>query len=138
MGQQQLMLVIVVVVVVAIALAVGYFMFRDSAVASNRDAISNDLVNFAVVAQKYYRLPKSLGGGQLTFDGLTLKMLTSKPKSIDGTFTLSPDPVGGDPASIMLIGVGVETGNDQINPVKITVDVWPDSVKLRTGPGDQN
>jgi hypothetical protein len=67
-----------------------------------------------------------------------MKMLTPRSKNIDGTYTLTPDPVGGDPASITLTGVGVEVGNDHTNPVKITVDVWPDSIRARTGPGDQN
>ena len=138
MGQQQLMLIIVTVVIVAIALAVGYLMFRDSATASNRDALSNDLANFAIVAQSYYRLPKVLGGGSFTFDGLTLKMLTSRSKNPNGTYVLTPDPVGGGPASITLTAVGVETGEDGVNPVKLTLDIWPDSVKLRTGPGDEN
>jgi Tfp pilus assembly protein PilE len=138
MGQQQLLLIIVGVIVVGIALAVGYFMFRDSASASNRDALSNDLAYFASIAQRYYRLPKTLGGGELTFDGLTMKMLTSKPKNPNGVYTLSPDPVAGAPASITLTAVGTEIGEDQTTPVKITLDVWPDSVKMRTGPGDEN
>jgi len=138
MGQQQLLLIIVGVVVVGIALAVGYFMFTDSARASNRDALANDLANFSVQAQAYYRLPKALGGGQLSFDGLTLKILTSRAKNANGTYTLTPDPVGGGPASITLTAVGTEIGEDLVNPVKVTLDIWPDSTKLRTGPGNQN
>jgi hypothetical protein len=138
MGQQQLLVIVVGVVVVGVALAVGFFMFRDSATASNRDALSNDLANLASGAQKYYRLPKALGGGQLTFDGLTLRALTSKSKNPNGTYTLTPDPVAGAPASITLTAVGTEVGEDATNPVKLTIDVWPDSVKLRTGPGDRN
>ena len=43
MGSQQLLLLIVGVLMVGLMIAVGIIMFADSAAASNRDAIANDL-----------------------------------------------------------------------------------------------
>ena len=87
MGQQQLLLIILGVIVVGIAVAVGVTMFNDSAVSANRDAVTNDLINFASRAQQYYRRPKALGGGGGSFVGilgmqqLTKTNVTTRNKS---------------------------------------------------------
>lgn len=71
MGQQQLLLIILGVIIVGIAIAVGVTMFRDNAVSSNRDAISNDLMHLAAKAKHFYKRPTSMGGGGHSFVGLT-------------------------------------------------------------------
>ncbi len=134
MGQQQLLLIILGVIVVGIAVAVGITMFKDNAVSSNRDAVTNDLVNLAARAQQYYRRPTALGGGQGTFAGLTadatgLKKLTSMPNgtNANGTYTIS---TAGTSTQVVLRGLGVEMGNDGSNPVKVIMNVWADSAKV--------
>ena len=134
MGQQQLLLIILGVIVVGIAVAVGITMFKDNAVSSNRDAVTNDLVNLAARAQQYYRRPTALGGGQGTFAGLTadatgLKKLTSMPNgtNANGTYTIS---TAGTSTTVVLQGLGVEMGNDGSNPVKVIMNVWADSAKV--------
>ena len=134
MGQQQLLLIILGVIVVGIAVAVGITMFKDNAVSSNRDAVTNDLVNLAARAQQYYRRPTALGGGQGTFSGLTadaagLKKLTSMPNgtNANGSYTIK---TAGTSAQVVLQGLGVETGNDGSNPVKVVMNVWADSAKV--------
>ena len=134
MGQQQLLLIILGVIVVGIAVAVGITMFKDNAVSSNRDAITNDLVNLAARAQQYYRRPAALGGGQGAFDaskggvGLSnISQLTSMKggSNANGSYTLT----GVSATSLQIIATGTETGNDGSNPVKVTMNVWADSAK---------
>lgn len=130
MGQQQLMLIILGVIVVGIAVSVVITMFQDNAVSSNRDAVTNDLVNFASRAQQFFRRPVMLGGGQGKFDNLTdMKMLTSMPGAANenGTYTLQ---AGTGRGPITITGVGVETGNDDSSPVKVVMQVWADSAKV--------
>ena len=85
MGQQQLLLIILGVIVVGIAVAVGITMFNDSAVSANRDAVTNDLMNFASRAQQYYRRPTALGGGGGSFANLSagsgMKLITKTSAS---------------------------------------------------------
>lgn len=132
MGSQQLLLVLVGVIIVGIMIAVGLFMFRDQAAATNRDSLSNDLVQLAAAAQKYYRRPDNFGGGGNSFKGLTLAKLTTKPVTADGTCSLSPDPVPPGQSSITIIGTGTELGNDGSTLVKLTMTVMADSIVLVT------
>ncbi len=123
MGTQQLLLIAVGVVLIGIMVAIGIFMFKDQSSATNRDQVSNDLLNLAAQAQKYYRRPVTLGGGASSFGGLTLPRLTSKPVNANGEYTLTPDPAPGGTVAITIIGEGTETGNDGENPVKVTMTV---------------
>src|SRR5512142_13699 len=108
MGQQQLLLIILGVIVVGIAVAVGITMFADSAISSNRDAVSNDLVNLAARAQQYYRRPKALGGGGNEFTGLTIEKLTNKPSNANGTYTVTSVAAG----EVVIDGEGTETASN--------------------------
>jgi len=133
MGQQQLLLIILGVIVVGIAVAVGISMFTDNAISSNRDAVTNDLVNLGSRAQQYYRRPSMLGGGQGSFSGITadvsgLRKLTSMPngQNANGTYSI----VSSSRSSLVLKGIGTETGNDGTSPVTVVMDVWPDSAKV--------
>ena len=132
MGTQQLLLIVVGVIIVAIMIAVGLFMFRDQAAATNRDSLSNDLVQLAASAQKYFRRPDNFGGGGNSFKGLTLAKLTTKPVTADGTCVLSPDPVPPATSAITITGTGTELGNDGATLVKLTMTVMADSIVLVT------
>jgi hypothetical protein len=133
MGQQQLLLIILGTIIVGIAVAVGISMFNDQAAATNRDEVSNDLVHYASAAQSYYRRPRILGGGGGSFTGMTMKNLTSTylhPQHLNGSYALSPDPVGGAPTFVTLTGTGTEVGNDGINRTKVVMYVYRDSIKV--------
>lgn len=132
MGSQQLLLIVVGVVLIGIMIAVGLFMFRDQAAATNRDSVANDLVQLAAAAQKYYRRPAILGGGQGSFGGLTMARLTTKPLNANGTYLLTPSPVPPGAASVTITGTGKEVGNDGTASVKLTMTVMADSVILVT------
>jgi len=123
MGQQQFLLIALTVVIVALMVAVSIAMFLDHAAAANRDAISNDLVNFASRAQEYFRKPAMLGGGGGSFVGFTLGSFT---QNADGKFEV--DAVG--QADMKIKGTGIELGYDTVNPVKLVVQVTPDSVQV--------
>ena len=128
MGTQQLLLIVIGIILVGIMVTIGIFMFKDQSAATNRDAISNDLVSLAAQAQKYYRRPGVLGGGSNSFGGLTIAKLTNNPTNVDGTFALIPDPVPSGTTSISVTGTGTETGNDGATPVAMTMTVWADSL----------
>jgi hypothetical protein len=123
MGTQQFLLITVGVVIVALMIAVSIAMFNDQAAASNRDAISNDLINYAASAQEYVRRPTMHGGGGGSFIGF---MLPGMGKNADGKFEISAITASG----IDLEGVGIELGYDSVNPVKIVVQVTADSIKV--------
>jgi len=131
MGSQQLLLIIVGVIILGVAVAVGITMFRDQAAASNRDSVSNDVVYLASKAQEYYRKPQALGGGQKSFNGMTLMRLTNKSANANGTYDLESAPITGDPASVVVTGTGVETGSNG-GPVFLAIRVWPDSTAIIT------
>jgi hypothetical protein len=107
-------------------------MFRDQAAATNRDSLSNDLVQLAAAAQKYYRRPENFGGGGNSFKGLTLAKLTTKPVTADGTCALSPDPAPSGSTSITITATGTELGNDGATHVSLTMTVMADSILLVT------
>ncbi len=111
-------------------------MFRDQAAATNRDAMTNDLIHLASGGQKYYRRPRLMGGGNSSFDGLTLQNITSKPRNANGSYRLEPDPVSGTPASVTIIGTGVELGLDGTTPVTVVMVVYPDSVAIDNTSGN--
>ncbi len=132
MGSQQLLLIVVGVVLISIMVAVGMDMFKDQASATNRDSISNDLLHFAVQAQKYYRRPRILGGGEHSFNGLTLATLTKIQSNANGVYQLTPDPVSADDPFVTIDGTGTNNGNDGSTPVKVQAKVWPDSTLVIT------
>jgi Tfp pilus assembly protein PilE len=127
MGTQQILLIVVGLIIVGIMIAIGIFMFKDQAAATNRDSITNDLVQLAAQAQKYYRRPAVLGGGSGSFLNVTLQNLTSKPTNANGTYAISGTPTQ---QSVVITGSGLEIGNDGQNPVLVTMTVWSDSLLM--------
>jgi Tfp pilus assembly protein PilE len=120
MGQQQLLLIILGVIIVGIAVAVGITMFQDNAVSSNRDAVTNDLVQLAAKAQQYYRKPSSLGGGGNSFAGLTadasgmaVLVSTTFSNNDNGSYSIS---TAGTTGSITFTGVGKTSLSDGSYP----------------------
>lgn len=136
MGSQQLLLVVIGLVVVAIMVAVGVTTFKDQAAATNRDELVNDLGQYASRAQVFYRRPTVFSGGGSSFNGLTMLKLTNTPTSLNGTCTLSPDPVSGNPPFITLTGIGTETGVNGTEKVKVVMIVYPDSIRVDEANGN--
>jgi Tfp pilus assembly protein PilE len=143
MGQQQLLLIILGVIVVGIAVAVGITMFTDNAQSANRDAVGNDLVNFASRAQQYYRRPTALGGGGNSFTNLTMKHLSSRAdasgnvRNSNGTYQLVGTPTAS--AAFYIKGTGTENGTTNPSlPLVVMMQVWPDSAKVDLTHADAN
>ncbi|HMK37953.1 MAG TPA: hypothetical protein VK569_01350 [Bacteroidota bacterium] len=132
MGSQQLLLVAVGLIIIGIMIAVGMTMFHDQAASTNRDEVANDLAHYAAMARAYYRRPSAFGGGNYSFRGLTMAKITSRTTNDNGTYMLTPDPVGGTPDHVTLTGVGTEAGLDGSN-VRVVMYVYADSAQV-----DQN
>ena len=131
MGQQQLLLIILGVIIVGIAVAVGITMFQDNAINSNRDAVSNDLVNLAARAQQFYRRPIGMGGGGNSFTGLTadaagIAKLTQNAVNDNGSYTI----ITAGAQAIKLRGYGKYTIGSATDSVQVTCDVTPQNYVL--------
>lgn len=89
MGQQQLLLIILGVIIVGIAIAVGLSLFSAQSVASNRDAIINDLNNLSAQAYQFRIRPSSMGGGQNAYTGFSIptKMQTNENATYEAAVT---------------------------------------------------
>ena len=130
MGTQQLLLIVLGIILLGIAVTAGIYMFQDQSSATNRDQVSNDLINLGAQAQKYYRRPAVLGGGSSSFGGMTMASLTSSPTNNNGSYVLSPDPVPGGTTTVTITGTGTETGNDGSTRVEVEMTVWADSILI--------
>lgn len=121
MGSQQLLLIILGTIVVGIAVLVGISLFNDHASATNRDAIANDLVHAASVAQMWRKKPVTQGGGGGSFVGLDLRLVFRDMRNANGTYAV----FGSATDSLIIIeGVGTLPGYDGEQPVKVSIRVF--------------
>jgi hypothetical protein len=67
MGQQQLLLLVLAAIIVGAGVILGVNMFQENAAQANRDAVLQDVMNFAGKAQAWYRRPAAMGGGGQSF-----------------------------------------------------------------------
>ena len=121
MGQQQLLLIILGVIVVGIAIYMGIVLFRQNAIDSKRNIVTNECISLAEMAMGYYKKPASFGGGGNSFTGWDVPGELKLTES--GTYFAS---VYSD--SVVIIGTGNEivTGNDS---VKVRTTVFPKEYK---------
>lgn len=115
MGTQQLLLIVLGVIIVGIAVVVGINIFGTNAEQANKDAITQDCLRLASAAQGFYRKPTMLGGGNNSFDGITLEDcgMAADGLNVNGTYTVTGS---GDTFSV--------TGVSETNaPSQVTVDV---------------
>jgi hypothetical protein len=103
MGQQQILLLILGMIVVGICIAVAVTLFHDAAVSANRDALTNDLMDFASRAQKYYFHTVNDGGGGYTFNNITINKLTNNRYNENGSYSIFSVA----PQEIILAGRGL-------------------------------
>jgi hypothetical protein len=95
MGTQQLLLIVLGVIIVGIAVVVGINIFGTNAEQANKDAITQDCLRLASAAQGYYRKPTMLGGGNNTFDGITIEDCgmadngTGGGDNVNGTYVIT-------------------------------------------------
>lgn len=116
MGQQQLLLILLGIIIVGIAIFMGINLFRANAIEAKRNNVTNELVNLAAMAQKYYLSPKALGGGGRSFVGWDIPL----ELRVTANGSYKRENVSVDSVVIMGTGNEVVTGDDSIK-VKITV-----------------
>ena len=88
MGTQQILLLILGTIIIGIMIAVAVVLFHDNAINSNRDALTNDLMDFASRSQQYYFNTASNGGGGNSFTNITMKRLTNNPANDNGSYSI--------------------------------------------------
>ena len=117
MGQQQLLLIILGLIVVGLAVVVGIALFSANATEQKRNNIINDLLHLATEAQKYYRIPTTMGGGSRSFVGWEIP--TRLKINADGEFTVS---AAATQEELVLLGTGNgDVTSDNYVEVKMTV-----------------
>ncbi len=125
MSNQQILLIILAILIIGATLAVAITFFNDQSAASNRDGLTSDLLNYSVRAHQYYVRPKTWGGGEKSFEGLTMEYITNRPTNAHGSYSILS--VAED--QVVMRGVGISQGTDG-NPVTVTMTIFPDSVGL--------
>ena len=128
MMQQQLLLIILGIIVVGAAIAIGFVLMSDQSTSTNRDSLSSDMVVLGARVQSFYRKPASYGGGDHSFAGLTLDKVIRDTSNANGSIVLVGSP--SDQGPVRIHATGRNTGNDRINPLKIEMLVFPDTISL--------
>ena len=111
MGQTQLLLVILGVILVGVAIFIGVQMFQHNSVDDNRNAVMTDLNNYAARALAYYGKPATQGGGNKSFDGVTMSMIFPMGESVNGRYYV--ESAQGDNCVIVGVGKAI-SGTDSI------------------------
>lgn len=113
MGQQQILLVILGVVVVGFAIAIGIALFGAQSVASNRDAIINDIHHLAMVAYQFRISLRSMGGGEGDYS--TFVIPSQMRGNSNGLFSVTD-------AQVNTLTFKAVSANDASNTITVTVD----------------
>ena len=118
MGTQQILLIVLGVIIVGIAAVVGISIFGTNAQQSNADAVLSDCLRIATGAQAWCGKPSMLGGGNYSFNSLTLQKCGWQSASNEnGTYQLSQ--VSHD--HVYIVGMGKQN-------VSVTLVAYRDSV----------
>ena len=118
MGQQQHLLIILGVLIVGIAIAVGIGMFRSSSTDMIRNAVISDLSYYAGKAREYYWKPLMLGGGDRSFENITMNRIMLNSENEHGIYSI----VSTSKDELVLLGVGKTPGSDDSVKVQITIE----------------
>ncbi len=124
MGQQQLLLIVLGVIIVGIAVIVGITLYHSYSLDANRNNITNELVNLAADAQKYYRKPREYGGGSLSFIGYTIP--SSLKITASGNFEFNGEVTANE---LTIIGTGTEVVTNT-DTIKVSIRVLPDTYNV--------
>ena len=108
MGQQQILFIIVGVIIIGIAITVGISIVSAQTVATNRDAMINDLNHLASYAYQYRLRLRALGGGQGDYTAFAIppKMRVNE----DATYSVASAEVN----TISLTAVSSENASNSI------------------------
>jgi hypothetical protein len=92
MGQQQLLLLVAGAIIVALAVVGGLNLFNNSTEQANKDAVSQDLMTVASLAESWCMKPSMMGGGGNKFTGFTLDKIDWPAKNDNGSYALNGAP----------------------------------------------
>jgi hypothetical protein len=111
MGQQQILFIIVGVIIIGIAITVGISIVSAQTMATNRDALVNDLNHLASYAYQYRLRLRTMGGGQGDYTDFVIppKMAVNE----DGTYTIAAADVN----TLSLVAVSTENASSTIRVV---------------------
>jgi len=126
MGQQQHLLIILGVLIVGIAIAVGVGMFRTSSTDMIRNAVISDLNYYAGKAREYYWKPIMLGGGNRSFENITMNRIMLNAENEHGIYSI----VSTAKDELVLMGVGKTPAADDSVRVKITVEPKKNQIEI--------
>jgi hypothetical protein len=113
MGQQQLLLVILGIIIVGFAIAIGIYLVSSQRVASNRDAMINDLHHLAVVAYQYRISLRTMGGGEGDYTGFSIPL--PMQSNNNGAYRVTDVQQG----ALTLQAISAD---DSSNTISVTVD----------------
>jgi Tfp pilus assembly protein PilE len=112
-----MLLLILGAIIVGIAVAAGFAPSHENAINSNRDALTQDLMEFAARAQQYYHASGNKGGGDGSFTDIAMTKLTNKSTNENGSISIGSV----EPQQMVLIGKGMYlVGTDSVE-VRCTV-----------------
>jgi hypothetical protein len=126
MGQQQHLLIILGVLIVGIAIAVGIGMFRSSSTEMIRGAVISDLNYYAGKAREYYWKPIMLGGGNRSFENISMNRLMLNAENEHGIYSI----VSTAKDELVLLGVGKTPGESDSVKVQITIEPKKNTVLI--------
>ena len=89
MGKRELLLVILVTVLVAITVSVAFNTFSKGELNPNRSATLQGMYEAIGRSKAYFERPEIQGGGQNSFEEVTLKDLYLKSENGHGIYTIS-------------------------------------------------
>jgi hypothetical protein len=112
MKTKQLLLILFILVLVGVAMTVALTRSQAKAVEANCKALTNDLLFYAAKAREFYWRPSALGGGNRSFSGVTLPMLSNVSSNANGRFFIKGSPTKDE---VVIGGIGtVVTGKDTV------------------------
>jgi len=89
MGQQQLLLIILITILVGIATIVAINTMQVTHEEQNRDAIRQDLLQAHAMARGYYEKPRVIGGGEESFEKITLKLIALPERNENAEYEIT-------------------------------------------------
>jgi len=123
MGTQQILLIVFSIIIIGIAVAVGISMFNNQSENADRQAVISELDILATVSLTVYKIHKMYGGSGGVWD------LDDIGHWLGGGYDFNADSLHNDVGDfgfssegdiLTIVGLGSETGNDDINPVQAT------------------
>jgi hypothetical protein len=121
-GQTQLLLGILGVLLVGVAIFVGLSMFSANAIENTRNAIITDLHAFAAKALAYYWKPATQGGGNKSFNGVTIGQIAAMGENPNARYYVE----SAQDDNCVIVGVGKVIASDG-DSVRVRLRVSPTS-----------